>query len=212
MWTYGKLWEGVPFETAERLFVTEKGASVLAHDRREQIAQAFSTRERPSPWNRMRKRCVSCVPSSVFELSKRELRTEFLRTEGLRSVALAYPQKSPKDALKSAFERLQRTARTKKFVRMSERFAPRDPLVQRLRQEESAFPRQAVMDLVCSGRRVTVSVKSMRYEESSWRSLQDVVGVVLAATKDAPRAEDKTSSAMRAETSNGKQAASQKKH
>lgn len=143
MWTCGKLWEGVPLETAETLFVSEKGASVVsAHDRRKQMASAFSTTERPSPWNRMRKRCVSCVPSSVVALSKPELstpvlRTRVLRTEIPRSVALAYPQKSPKDTLKRVFERMKRTARTQKSMRLAERFAPRNS-VQRLRQKGSS--------------------------------------------------------------------------
>ena len=143
MWTYGKLWEGVPSETAEALFVSEKGASVLAHDRRKQMASVFSTTDRPSPWNRMRKRCVSCVPSSGVALSERELstpvlRTRLLRTEVPRSVALAYPQKSPTDTLKRVFERMKRTARTQKSMRLSERFAPRNSPVQRLRQQGSS--------------------------------------------------------------------------
>lgn len=139
MWTCGKLWEGVPFETAETLFVSEKGASVVsAHDRRKQMASVFSTTDRPSPWNRMRKRCVSCVPSSGVALSKRELSTPVLRTEVPRSVALAYPKKSPKDTLKRVFERMKRTARTQKSMRLSERFAPRNSSVQRLRQEGSS--------------------------------------------------------------------------
>lgn len=209
MWKHGKLWEGVPSETAGPLEASEKKVRMLAFDRQEQTAKAFSTTERPSPWNRMRKRCVSCVPSSVSSVPSSGFE---LRTAVPRSVALAYPQKSPKDTLKSVFERLKRTARTKKFARMAERFAPRDPLVQRLRQEGSAFPFQTDKDLVCSGRRVTVSVKSMRYEETSWRSLQDVVGVVLATTKNGLRAEDETSNTEKALEMSGKRAASRKKH
>ena len=113
----------------------------------------------------MRKRCVSCVSSSV-ELRKRELRTEFLRTEVLSSVAFVYPQKSPKNTLKGVFERMQRTARAKKCLRMSERFAPRNPFVQRLRPQEFAFPPIAETDLACSGRRVRVSeVDALRRNE-----------------------------------------------
>ena len=93
----------------------------------------------------MRKRCVSCVPSSVSSVPSSVVE---LRTVVLRKVALAYPQKSPKDTLISVFDKLKRTARTKKFVRMSERFAPRVTQVQRPRQEESASPPKAVKDLV----------------------------------------------------------------
>lgn len=156
MWKHGKLWEGVPFETAEPPFTSEKRANAFALERRNRTAPAFSTIERPSPWNRMRKRCVSCVPSSGVEL----------RTAVPRRVALAYPRQSPKDTLKGVFERLKRTARTKKFARMSERLAPRDPLVQRPRQEEFAFPLRAAADLACPGRRVRVSeVDALRRDE-----------------------------------------------
>ena len=52
----------------------------------------------------------------------------------------------------------------------------------------------------------------MRYEETSWRSLQDVVGVVLATTKPSLRAEDETSATEKALEMSGKRAASRKKH
>ena len=137
MWKTGLLWRGVPLETARPAFAMQKVDALNTTHRRKQTPLAFSTKDVPSPWNRMRKRCVSCVPSSVVEFSKRELSTEFLRTEVPRSVALAYPRKSPRDTLKGVFERMKRTARTKKSMRLAERFAPRNPLVQRLRQEGS---------------------------------------------------------------------------
>lgn len=169
LWKHGKLWEGVPFETARTQFVSHKAESIDPN-RRKQTVQPFSTTIVPFSWNRLRKRCVSCVSSSV-ELRKRELSAEFLRTrvlrpEALSSVAFVYPQKSPKSTLKGVFERMQRTARTKKCLRMSERFAPRNPFVQRLRPQEFAFPPMAEIDLACPGRRVRVSeVDALRRNE-----------------------------------------------
>lgn len=169
MWKHGKLWEGVPSETAGPLEMSETRARELAFDRQEQTAKAFSTAERPSPWNRMHKRCVSCVPSSVSSvpsISSVQSSGFELRTAVPRCVALAYPQKSPKDTLKGVFENLKRTARTKKFARMAERFAPRNTLVQRLRQEGSAFPFPTEKDLAWSGRRVRVSeVDALRRDQ-----------------------------------------------
>lgn len=52
----------------------------------------------------------------------------------------------------------------------------------------------------------------MRYEETSWRSLQDVVGVVLAATKN-ERREQHTPGSSEAQTETvGKKAGSRMKH
>lgn len=52
----------------------------------------------------------------------------------------------------------------------------------------------------------------MRYEETSWRSLQDAVGVVLAATKDGLRAEVEASAKENAREKSGKEAGPRRKH
>ena len=52
----------------------------------------------------------------------------------------------------------------------------------------------------------------MRYEETSWRSLQDAVGVVLAATKDGLRAEAEVSTTENAREKSGKEAGTRRKH
>lgn len=90
-----------------------------------------------SPRKGMRNYGVSSVPSGVAGLRKRALSTELPRIEVPRSVALAYPQKSPKDTLQGVFEKMKRTARAKKSMRMAERFAARNSPVQRLRQDGS---------------------------------------------------------------------------
>jgi hypothetical protein len=94
----------------------------------------LSTGVRSAVRNRVSERCVNSVPSAVA-LRKCELRTSQLSTcewrQSVPSRVTASPPASPKDMLASVFERMKRTARAKKFERITERFA-----TQFLRKEE----------------------------------------------------------------------------
>lgn len=148
---------------------TAEGRLVAEKEEHPRSGSEFSTVVRSGVRNPSSERCVSSVPS-VVALRKRtralrsdQLRTSEWRTLVLRKVEFAYPPASPKDTLVRVFEHMKRAARAKKSARISGRLAPK-------------IPRSA-------SRRVTVRVEPM-HEESTWRSLHDVVGAVLQAARN----------------------------
>jgi hypothetical protein len=156
--------EDVSAETAKFRFLEEKEGHPGP-------ARRLSTRVRSGLRNRLSERCVNCVSSAVA-LRKRipELRTPSLPTRVMRPVALRTrelrtgvpssfaldypPASSPRNTLAGVFERMKRTARSKRLARITERLAPqyqrsaspaevtRWLAAKRVRRSEFSRPRQ----------------------------------------------------------------------